>query len=722
MHVLLLKKKALKTASLIIFSSALCRGQVITSIAGTGNQGYMGDGGPAAQAWLFFPEGVAVDNSGNVFFADTGTYRVREVNTSGIINTVAGNGMPGLSLLGSIGDGGPATSAGLYPPPSTFAGVAVDAQGNLYIADGGNNRVRKVSGGIITTFAGGGSGGDGGPANQASLRLPCGVAVDNAGNVYIADQLAGVVRMVNTQGIISTVAGGGGFTSSGDGGPATKAGIANGPLSVAVDGQGNLYIAEGGGARVRKVSGGIISTFAGNGTNGFSGDGGPAVNAQFADLRGIVADKAGNVYISDYDNFRVRKVDTSGTITTIAGVGLTNAAGDGGLPIDAGLQPDGLAMDASGNLYISDYLDSRVRKITFGATAPGLSASAYSLYFAASSASGSPGSQQLTISTSGPPLAYTITGTTTSGGPWLGTSNVGGVTQGGVLVSVQGPLAVGTYTGTITITPTTPGYTTPVTVAINVKITSTVPAKPVITDVQNGASFAPGSGYVAGSFATITGTNLASTTDTWNNSIVNGQLPTSLDGVTVTFYGSPAYIEYISPTQINIVAPADAGSSSDIAVNNNGAVGGFTAGGAQYDPAFFPWPNNQVVATHQDYSYAVAPGTFPTLATVAAKPGEVIILWGTGFGATTPATLPGNVTPSDQEYATSTPVTVTINGVPATVYGAALAPGFVGEYQVAIQVPASMPNGSWPVIATLTGPFGIGSASSTTGVVLAVHN
>jgi uncharacterized protein (TIGR03437 family) len=170
------------------------------------------------------------------------------------------------------------------------------------------------------------------------------------------------------------------------------------------------------------------------------------------------------------------------------------------------------------------------------------------------------------------------------------------------------------------------------------------------------------------------------------------------------------------------VAPADAGYSSDIAVNNNGATGGFTAGGGVAQPAFFTWPGSQAVATHQDYTYAAAPGTFPTLATVAAKPGEVIILWGTGFGATTPSTLPGNVVPSDQEYATSMPVTVTVNNVAATLYGAALAPGFVGEYQVAIQVPPSTPNGSWPVIATSNGPFGIGSVSSPTGVVLAVHN
>jgi uncharacterized protein (TIGR03437 family) len=705
-------------------AATLCRGQVITTIAGTGTGSYSGDGGPANQAWIHFPEGITTDSSGNVYFADTANFRVREVTTAGIINTVAGNGMPGLSLLGSIGDGGPATSAGLYPPPSTFAGVAIDGVGNLYIADGGNNRVRKVSGGIITTFAGGGSGGDGGQANQAALKLPSGVAVDKAGNVYIADQEAGLVRMVNTSGIISTVAGGGGFTSSGDGGSATKAGFANGPLTVAVDSLGNLYIAEGAGARVRKVSGGIISTFAGNGNSGFLGDNGPAVNAEFFGAEGIVADNAGNVYIADYNNFRVRKVDTSGNITTVVGQGQSGLANDGGLPILAELQPAGLALDPSGNLYISDYLGDRIRKVTFAETPPGLSASAYSLFFAAkaSSASASSGSQELTISTEGPPLNFTVTTATTSGGSaWLAGNARSGTTPATMTVTV-GALPIGTYNGTLTITPTTPGYTTPITVAIVVNITATVPPAPVITDVQNGASFQTGSGYIAGSFATIRGTNLASTTDTWNASITgSGQLPTALDGVTVTFYGSPAYISYISPTQINIVAPADAGYSSDIVVNNNGASGGFTAGGGVADPAFFSWPGNQVVATHQDYSYAVAPGTFPTLTTVAAQPGEVIILWGTGFGATTPSTLPGVVVPGDQEYSTSSPVTVTINNIPATVYGAALAPGFVGEYQVAIQVPASLTAGNWPVVATAGGIDGIGAVSSPTGMVLAVQ-
>ena len=256
----------LRFSFLLLAFTGSSQAQVITRVAGTGQQSFFGDGGPATQAWLFFPEGLAADGAGNIFIADNGNERVREVNTSGIINTVAGNGSTALTLVGqSLGDGGPATSASFDANPATLQGLAIDSAGNLYITDGGNNRIRKVSGGIITTYAGGGSGGDGSQANQASLRSPNGIAVDSAGNLYIADTLNGRVRKVDTSGTITTVAGSGSFASSGDGGLATSAGFAGGPLAVAVDSQGNLYIAENQGFKVRKVnSAGIISTVAGS--------------------------------------------------------------------------------------------------------------------------------------------------------------------------------------------------------------------------------------------------------------------------------------------------------------------------------------------------------------------------------------------------------------------------------------------------------------------------
>jgi hypothetical protein len=224
----------------------LCRGQVITSVAGVNNQGYAGDGGPATSASLSNPEGLAVDSAGNIFFADKGNFAVREVNTGGTINTVAG---PGSLVFGApLGDGGPATSASFSWTSSLFVGVATDAAGNVYLSDSGHGRVRKIHSGIISTVAGNGtpgSGGDGGPATSASLFAPAGIAVDTAGNLYVADPTVGRVRKVDTSGKISTVAGTGTVGYSGDGGPAASAQILP-PIGLAVDTKGNLYIAETG--------------------------------------------------------------------------------------------------------------------------------------------------------------------------------------------------------------------------------------------------------------------------------------------------------------------------------------------------------------------------------------------------------------------------------------------------------------------------------------------
>jgi len=639
-------------------------------------------------------------------------------------------------FFGSNGDGGPATSAifGWEGGPP-FVGMAIDGAGNLYVSDSssGIDRVRVVNSlGIINTYAGGnpGDGGDGGPAINAGLMTAAGLAVDSQGNLYIADTVGQRVRKVNTSGTISTVAGTGVAGHSGDGGPAINATLSV-PVGVAVDAQGNLYITEAGnalyGPRVRKVDAlGNISTVAGNGGSGFSGDGGQALNAEFGgNMQGVAVDKAGNLYIADYGNYRIRKVDSSGNITTIAGgnqPGGSGVNGNGGLASNALVEPTGLTLDASGNLYISDYFASQIRKITFGATPPGLSVSAASLYFASIQGhNASPQPQYVTVSTTGPPISFTISTTTKTGGPWLATSGGSGTTPGTTQVSIDvspggTPLGVGTYSGTVTFTPTTPGYS-PVMVAVTLVLSATIPAAPSITEVDNGASFAALQSIAPNTYVTIKGTNLAPGASAWDSSIIGGVLPTSLSGVTVTFSGTPGYVSYVSQMQINVLAPPLAGGTTVVQVNNNGAlVSSQTLGVAPESPAFFTLSANQAVATRQDYTYAVKNGTIPGLTTTPAKPGDVLILWGTGFGATQPVTLPGSVTPSDTTYSTAQPVSVTINNVPATVYGAALASGYAGLYQVAIQVPESLANGDWQLVATTQDGF------SSPAVILTVQN
>jgi len=331
---------------------------VINTVAGNGAIGFSGDGGPAISTSLGNPFGVAVDSGANIYIADTTNNRVRKV-TGGVISTSAGNGTAGFA-----GDGGPAVSGQLYFP----AGVAVDGAGNLYIADTRNNRVRKVTAdSVISTLSGNGTAGfsgDGGPANLAELYGPSDVVVDAAANVYILDRGNGTVRKITADRVIRTVAGTGSSNCiSPDGGQATSTPLCN-PQGIAVDTLNNLYIAER--SRVRKVgANGVITTVAGNGTEGYSGDGGPATSARLISAYGVAVDGAGNLYISDIENHRVRKVTLNGVITTVAGTGIAGFSGDGGPAVSAQLYfPAGLAVDGAGNLYIADVGNQRIRKIT----------------------------------------------------------------------------------------------------------------------------------------------------------------------------------------------------------------------------------------------------------------------------------------------------------------------------------------------------------------------
>jgi sugar lactone lactonase YvrE len=288
----------------------------LTTFAGNGASGFSGDGGAATSALVNQSRGIAIDSSGNVYIADTLNQCIRKVNTSGIISTIAGIGQsPGFS-----GDGGPATSAQLTNP----AGLVFDSSGNLYIADSDNQCVRKVdTSGTISTFAGIGESpgfsGDGGAATSAQLYYPYGLVFDSSGNLYIADGGNSCIRKVNTSGNISTFAGTGelpGF--SGDGSAATSAQLYY-PRGLTFDSSGNLYIADSVNSCIRKVNtSGIISTYAGiGGSYGYSGDGGAATSAQLGGVNDVAIDLSGNLYIADYDEYVLRKVNTSGIISSV---------------------------------------------------------------------------------------------------------------------------------------------------------------------------------------------------------------------------------------------------------------------------------------------------------------------------------------------------------------------------------------------------------------------
>jgi hypothetical protein len=512
----------------VFVNRAFAQMNTITTVAGNGTAGFSGDGGPATGAQLNAPFGIAVDSAGNIYIAEWSNHRIRKVSSSGTITTFAGTGTAGFG-----GDGGPATDAALDSPE----GVAVDSAGNVYIADSFNNRIRKVdTSGIITTIAGNGSPGytGDGPAASAGLNDPSGVAVDKSGNVYVADNSNHRIRKISG-GTISTIAGTGVGGFSGDGGPAVKAQVFN-PTHLTVDSGGNLYIADYSNNRIRKIdTSGTITTVAGTATpdnqGGYSGDGGPATSAQFKKPAGVAVDAAGNLYIADAGNDRVRKVSAgTGIVTALAGGG-TNGDGCNQVTASVGFPIDIALTNAGDGLYIVDYKDNRIRLIS--TAPPGVVPSISSI----SPSSGVSGRDyQVTLSGNG----FVVSG---GNGCADGTTNIA-ITGAGVTISGQS-ISNDTITATFSVAPDAPAASHDVTVSNSfgasnaVKFSVGLPT-PTITSIS------PSSG-LRGTTVTVTlaGTNFVSGSGTTvkisTGGVAAGSVSVQSDtSLTATFQIDPA--------------------------------------------------------------------------------------------------------------------------------------------------------------------------------------
>ena len=755
---------------------------IINTIAGDSFPSFLGDTGQAVNAELYAPEDVALDSSGNIYIADTQNGRIRQVNTSGVINTYAGDG-----TVGYAGDGGAGTSAEIWAPYA----LAVDSSGDVYFAENTDSRIRMVKAsttfasdiasgtapvsGTISTVAGNGTAGftgDGSTATNAEMNFPSGIALDSSGNLYVADTLNLRIRKISGSNI-STVAGNGVLSYSGDNAQAVAAQM-NSPQATAVDGSGNLYVADSANNVVRKVTrDGIIHPFAGNGSAGFGGDGGAAASAQLHGPRGLVVDSAGNVYIADSANNRVRMVAPSGTISTVAGNGTAGYSGDGGAAGSAELYtPTGLAVDGSGNLYIADLNNNRIRMLNAGTgiitTVAGTGNAGYSgdggpaasaqLNYPVGVAVDSGRNIYIADSAnyvirkvlSGGQI-YTIAGNGLSGysgdggqavlaqigspaavaadSAWNvyftdGSSRVRKVFTSGYIVTIGGNGTIGYSGDGGPASSAQLNMPTGLSVDSNGNVYVADSANNAVRELQPLASgiaittivssASNLSGPVSpGDLVTIYGSGLGPAGTVYQ--LLNGMVPETLAGTTVYFNNAAAPILYTSSNQINVVVPFGVtGQTAQVVVNYLGQNSApQTVNLVAAAPALFTLNatgSGQAAALNNDGSIN-GPSN-------PAKAGTYITLYGTGAGLTNPPSQDGAVAAVPLPLPNLT-VTATIGGQTASLEYAGAAPEIVeGVIQVNALVPAGLGSGSIAAPVQLQ----INGSTSQNGVTIWVTN
>jgi uncharacterized protein (TIGR03437 family) len=739
---------------------------IITTIAGTGTPGFGGDGGAAtaAQFDITFAGVVEVDSAGNLYVADRNNNRIRKITPSGQISTIAGSTQ-------FAGDGGPATSATLFYP----SGLAFDSPGNLYFADRENQRIRKITpAGVISTVAGTGGrgfGGDTGPATSALLNRPWGLAVDGAGNLYTVDALNNRIRKITPSGTISTIAGTGSAGFSGDGEQGTQAQIntAFADTDAVADASGNVYFTDTNNHRVRKVtSSGVISTVAGTGTAGFSGDGGPAVSAQLNAARGLALDTQGNLYIADINNHRVRKVNPSGAISTVAGNGLNAQSGDSGPALSAGLpMPREVAVDSSGNLYIRTF-GPRIRKVTPAGviyTVGGTGSAGFSGDGGLATLATFNGLQNFAVDSTGnvylsdslnhrirkmtllTPASLSLVSGNDQSGP-IGrvllnplTVRVAGsgdiavpgvtvtfaVTQGSatlsanaVVTGADGTASVdvtfGSTAGPVVVTASVSGAPTKA-FSLTATAAAAGPPPPRISTgggiIGGGLSIPAVRQISANSIISIFGTDFAppgTARLVSSSDLVNGRLPTKLAGICVQVGSQLAPLFHVFPGQVNLQVPGIAGTGSvpvqviqNCGESNEVKSNIVNVPSQPASPEFFFFIGNadgrNPIAATDAISGALigAPGLIAGVTFVPAKPGDFLTIYATGLGATNPAFAAGEL--PDRAATAVLPVTVTLGQTELAAEDVLYAglTSFAGLYQINIHIPAEVPDGNIPV-------------------------